>query len=59
MQGYNDWGLHNKRNSDEIRTPHMDALATSPHGVHLERFYSQPICTPTRTQMLSGRYQIH
>jgi|EP01047_Picozoa_sp_COSAG01_P089738 arylsulfatase B len=37
----------------------MDALATSPHGVHLERFYSQPICTPTRTQMLSGRYQIH
>eukprot|EP01052_Picozoa_sp_SAG31_P064168 SAG31_NODE_23043_length_512_cov_1.491525_1_plen_84_part_10 len=31
--GYNDWGLHNKRNSDEMRTPNMDALATSPHGV--------------------------
>ena len=42
-----------------MRTPHLDALATDPHGVHLERFYSQPICTPTRTQLLSGRYQIH
>ena len=26
--GYNDLGLHNARNSAEIRTPHLDALAT-------------------------------
>ena len=59
--GHGNVGFHRAPGDQppEVATPHMDALATSPHGVHLERFYSQPICTPTRTQMLSGRYQIH
>ncbi|KAK3087860.1 hypothetical protein FSP39_011626 [Pinctada imbricata] len=51
--GYNDIGYH----GSEIKTPNLDKLATG--GVRLENYYVQPICTPTRSQLLSGRYQIH
>ncbi|GFS18383.1 arylsulfatase B [Elysia marginata] len=51
--GYNDIGYH----SDQIRTPNLDSLAKS--GVTLENYYVQPICTPTRSQLMSGKYQIH
>ncbi|XP_033121313.1 arylsulfatase I-like, partial [Anneissia japonica] len=51
--GYNDIGYH----GSEIRTPNLDKLAKS--GVKFENYYVQPICTPTRSQLLSGRYQIH
>ena len=27
-------------------------------GVKLENYYVQPICTPTRSQLMSGRYQV-
>lgn len=52
-QGYNDVGYHNPR----IRTPTLDRLASE--GVRLESYYVQPICTPSRSQLLTGRYQIH
>jgi hypothetical protein len=55
--GYNDIGYHNANNEAIIRTPHLDLLASS--GVKLENAFSQPICTPTRSQALSGRHQIH
>jgi len=29
------------------------------NGVRLENYYVQPLCTPTRSQLLSGRYDIH
>lgn len=51
--GYHDVGYHGSR----IRTPNLDRLAGE--GVKLENYYVQPICTPTRSQLLSGRYQIH
>ncbi|KAH3795498.1 arylsulfatase B-like [Dreissena polymorpha] len=51
--GFHDIGYH----GSEIRTPNLDNLAYS--GVRLENYYVQPICSPTRTQLLSGRYQIH
>ena len=51
--GFNDVGYHNPR----IKTPNIDSLAAD--GVRLENYYVQPICTPTRSQLLSGRYQIH
>ncbi|XP_072036038.1 arylsulfatase B-like isoform X2 [Amphiura filiformis] len=51
--GYNDVGYH----GSEIKTPNIDKL--SGEGVRLENYYVQPICTPTRSQLLSGRYQIH
>nr|XP_054769262.1 arylsulfatase J-like [Lytechinus pictus] len=51
--GYNDVGYH----GSEIKTPNIDELARD--GVRLENYYVQPVCTPTRSQLLSGRYQIH
>ncbi|XP_053404319.1 arylsulfatase J-like isoform X2 [Mercenaria mercenaria] len=51
--GYNDVGYH----GSEIKTPNVDKLALS--GVRLENYYVQPVCTPTRGQLLTGRYQIH
>ena len=35
-------------------TPHLDALAAS--GARLTRCHSQPICTPTRVQLMTGLY---
>jgi len=52
--GYRDVGFHG---STVIRTPTLDRLAYN--GVRLDNYYVQPTCTPTRSQLLSGRYQIH
>lgn len=38
----------------EIMTPNLDRLSTE--GIILERFYTAPICTPTRAGLLTGRY---
>uniref|UniRef100_I3M6Q3 Arylsulfatase B n=1 Tax=Ictidomys tridecemlineatus TaxID=43179 RepID=I3M6Q3_ICTTR len=51
--GWNDVGFH----GSYIRTPHLDALAAG--GVLLDNYYTQPLCTPSRSQLLTGRYQIH
>ncbi|KAF3821783.1 hypothetical protein GH733_009825 [Mirounga leonina] len=49
--GWNDVGFH----GSNIRTPHLDALAAG--GVLLDNYYTQPLCTPSRSQLLTGRYQ--
>lgn len=51
--GYNDVSYH----GSEIQTPNLDKLALG--GVRLENYYVQQVCSPTRSQLLSGRYQIH
>ena len=51
--GFHDIGYHN---NDIIKTPNLDALASA--GVKLENYYVQPICTPTRSQLMSGKYQV-
>lgn len=38
----------------EIRTPNLDALAKN--AARLEQFYVQPLCSPTRAALLTGRY---
>lgn len=48
-QGFNDIGYH----SSDIRTPVLDKLAAD--GVKLENYYIQPICTPSRSQLITGR----
>lgn len=48
--GWSDVGWH----QGLARTPHMDALVRA--GVELDRHYVQPVCTPTRTALMSGRY---
>ena len=50
--GFNDIGYH----GSEIKTPNLDKLAGE--GIKLENYYVQPICTPTRSQLMSGRYQV-
>ncbi|KAJ8418381.1 hypothetical protein AAFF_G00140900 [Aldrovandia affinis] len=52
-QGYNDVGYH----GSVIHTPVVDRLAEK--GVKLENYYVQPICSPSRSQLMTGRYQIH
>jgi arylsulfatase A-like enzyme len=38
----------------DIKTPNIDKLAAS--GVKLGAFYVQPVCSPTRAALLTGRY---
>lgn len=48
--GFADLG---HRGSD-IATPNIDRLASG--GVRLKEFYTQPLCTPTRAALMTGRY---
>lgn len=38
----------------EIRTPSLDRLALD--GARLDAFYVQPVCSPTRAALMTGRY---
>ena len=49
--GFNDVGFNG---SKDIKTPNLDALASS--GAKFTQFYVQPMCTPTRAAILTGRY---
>ncbi|OXB68186.1 hypothetical protein ASZ78_012284 [Callipepla squamata] len=49
-QGFRDIGYH----GSEIRTPTLDKLAAE--GVKLENYYVQPMCTPSRSQFITGNY---
>ena len=55
--GFNDIGYHGINHGSAIKTPFLDSLAMS--GIRLENYYVQQTCTPSRSQLLSGRYQIH
>ncbi|XP_077971678.1 arylsulfatase J-like [Styela clava] len=55
--GFNDIGYHAREHESAMKTPFLDHLAGE--GIKLENYYVQPICSPTRSQLLSGRYQIH
>ena len=47
--GWADVGYH----GSDIKTPNIDRLAKE--GMRLERFYATPICTPTRSALMTGR----
>src|SRR5436190_2951715 len=48
--GYTDVGF----NGGDIKTPNIDRLAKS--GARLSAFYVQPVCSPTRAALMTGRY---
>eukprot|EP01047_Picozoa_sp_COSAG01_P061979 COSAG01_NODE_7812_length_3046_cov_6.254496_4_plen_47_part_01 len=39
------------------QTPNLDLLSAA--GVRLENYYIQPVCSPTRATLLTGRYVFH
>lgn len=48
------WGDYGRSGNSQVRTPHIDSLARE--GITLDRFYVQPVCSPTRAEFLTGRY---
>lgn len=48
--GWKDVGFH----GSDIKTPHIDSLAAG--GAELEQYYTQPLCTPSRAALMTGRY---
>ena len=51
--GWSDVGYH----GFVVETQNMDQL--SGDGVTLDNYYVQPICTPTRSALMTGKYPIH
>ena len=51
--GWKDVGFHG---AADIKTPNLDKLAAN--GARLESFYVQPMCTPTRAALMTGRYPL-
>lgn len=41
---------------ESYETPNLDRLAAA--GVRFEHCHSQPLCTPTRVQLMTGRYNV-
>lgn len=50
-QGWGDLSCHGNSN---LSTPHLDALRQQ--GASFERFYVQPVCSPTRAELLTACY---
>ena len=49
--GYETLGCYG---GTSYETPHLDALAKE--GVRFTQAYAQPLCTPTRVQLMTGQY---
>src|SRR6476620_12044718 len=50
--GWREVGFH----GSDIKTPNIDKLAET--GARLEQYYVQPMCTPTRAALMTGRYPL-
>jgi len=50
-QGWGDLSINGNTN---LQTPNIDRLATS--GASFDRFFVCPVCSPTRAELLTGRY---
>ena len=48
------WGDLSMNGNTDINTPNIDALAEN--GASFENFYVQPVCSPTRAELLTGRH---
>jgi arylsulfatase A-like enzyme len=52
-QGYGDLGFHG---NTVIQTPTLDSLALN--STRLTHFYVSPVCAPTRSSLMTGRYSL-
>lgn len=52
-QGYGDVSSHGNQ---FLKTPNLDKLARD--GVELTRFHACPVCAPTRSSLMTGRYHL-
>ncbi len=52
--GYADCGFNG---GTDIHTPNIDKLAKQ--GANLKSFYAQPVCSPTRAALMTGRLATH
>ena len=61
-----DWGSYDSSararslgRKPDVQTPVIDQLSSDHHGITFANYYVQPICSPTRASLMSGRYSIH
>ena len=52
-QGYGDLGI---TGNDQIKTPVLDKFAKE--SVRFNNFYVSPVCAPTRSSLMTGRYSL-
>ena len=52
-QGYGDLGVHGNSN---ISTPNLDRFARE--SLEMTRFYVNPLCSPSRASLMTGRYHL-
>lgn len=50
------WGDLSVSGNTNISTPNIDKLAET--GVTFSQFYVSPVCSPTRAELLTGRYHV-
>jgi arylsulfatase A-like enzyme len=48
------WGDLSQNGNSNLKTPHIDSLARD--GAKFDRFFVQPVCSPTRAEFLTGRW---
>jgi len=51
------WGDLSCNGNTNLNTPNIDSLADQ--GAVFDRFYVSPVCSPTRAEVLTGRYHQH
>jgi arylsulfatase A-like enzyme len=50
-QGYGDLSLHG---NDHLKTPNLDSIGKE--GAQFTQFHVSPVCSPTRSSLMTGRY---
>lgn len=52
-QGYGDLGIHGNHH---VKTPVIDKFARE--SIHFKNFFVSPVCAPTRSSLMTGRYSL-